>query len=203
MGCCTVGGECCTCLPVAEDKLRNGQVQQELTQAKRTYKEERPINILLIGLPGSGKTLFMQQLDLAQNGIWPERDKLKFNPYSNWIQRILVVLVEQFEAFNSPNEEQKSKYSPHNIHTVRRTDVSRVLAYPRSVPNKKQQRYYKKNSGKENPITLEKQLETVRSKHSKNPYPSKNISKTHPQFSSFPISTPQFHALNFIFQELI
>ncbi len=93
------------CYTPNKELVLSERIGEELRNEKRAYSLQ--IRLLIIGLPNSGKTTFLQQLE------WNIADP-SIRKYTNWIQRVLVWLVEEFESLTTTSDdEHKSKYGPH------------------------------------------------------------------------------------------
>ncbi len=101
-------GECCS-RPTPEELL-DKQIDRQLQE--ESYLRYRSVrgHILIIGLPGSGKTTLMQQLEIAISDIRSKRHRIE--QYIEWFQDILIALVQEFNEIQTSN---------HLLNVVHRT----------------------------------------------------------------------------------
>ncbi len=91
----------CSVAPTEDERLDRQVQKWQLDPSKRG--SQRLARILLVGLPNTGKTTIMKQIDLS------EHELPNLYVYKPWIQRVLVFLIEEFESFTAEN---LSKYGP-------------------------------------------------------------------------------------------
>ncbi len=172
----------CLCNTPTEQQLLDKEVQKPLSQSKKDYNRWDKIRLLIIGLPNTGKTTILQQMDLLQND--PSDDN-RIALYKNWIQRVLLFLVDEFkravELSGSEKKDLMARYGPHPVDSALYAQQKSQTQH-RTDPGDTGTEH-KKQSNESPSDTLNDQLSTIRSKHFKNPYPTKNISKIHPRFS--------------------